>query len=744
MQSVLKIMPDPIAEVPRDSGKRVSEGYQGDNREKFDSVYEQQLQQEQNARQNAQNDARDNARDNDSRRDGGNDPRQKRQADDRQNVAAEKHNADTRVDSSVQDKDDRQVDDKVARAAQAKSEVDSHHANKTDSDKAKSVLEQLVGVMKDSESLLRQTRRANDTEGQANSAALKHNKLSTAIDSVLADRDKKLPDGKTEDGDVIAQMIKQNLKAKEGQLETTGRGNSSKLDAIMTPGTIADPQSDEGLAATGKGKLGGQTPGINPQTTINGTGSGNANKLDAIQTPGTIPELETDGALNSKINIAANGKAGILPDNDDIPKDQKVDPKKAVGLSETPGINPKQNMPGQVGFGEETPVAKNVFQTPGTIATPATDGDESASASVASQKSTGGSPTSDQTLAQTAQGKNVFQTPDILPQQTDEPAVTRPFEAAAGLAFANASDKNKPGANKNAFDGITGKGLASASSDAESTPGSKGADNILGALNASDNATAGGKTAAANMASQQAQAQKLNPDGQLNEKQLNDKNVLEALAAENKLKQEVGLEMGPNEERPAKFMPKDMASTLLNKGPGSISTPSAAISASSSPDTTTSSKMTPQELNRLQQTMTPNQPDFSQNMKERLTMMMNKGVQTADIRLDPAELGQMQVKMSVENDVTSVSITVQNAAAKETLEQAMPKLREMLAEQGLEMAEGSVQQEDKQQQDLGDRQNNDGQGQHAAHFDDEEQIEQITAQQLKIVNGALGGIDFFA
>ena len=78
------------------------------------------------------------------------------------------------------------------------------------------------------------------------------------------------------------------------------------------------------------------------------------------------------------------------------------------------------------------------------------------------------------------------------------------------------------------------------------------------------------------------------------------------------------------------------------------------------------------------------------------------------------------------------------------LEQAMPKLREMMAEQGLEMGEGSVSQEQPQDKELGDGQNNGG-GQMAQSDELEEaDIEHNSAQQVKITNGALGGIDFFA
>ena len=157
---------------------------------------------------------------------------------------------------------------------------------------------------------------------------------------------------------------------------------------------------------------------------------------------------------------------------------------------------------------------------------------------------------------------------------------------------------------------------------------------------------------------------------------------------------------------------------------------------------TGSEKTPPQVTETLQMT----RPDLSVNMKERMMLMMKNGVQTADIRLDPAELGQMQVKMSVENDVTSVSFIVQNSQAKELLEKALPQLKEMLAEQGVEMGESSVSQQDKQQQQLDDGEGNgNGQGQLASNGQQEPEIDEgPIVQQVNITNGALGGIDYFA
>jgi flagellar hook-length control protein FliK len=195
--------------------------------------------------------------------------------------------------------------------------------------------------------------------------------------------------------------------------------------------------------------------------------------------------------------------------------------------------------------------------------------------------------------------------------------------------------------------------------------------------------------------------------------------------------------------------PKEAAAIAQNKGPGQFATTLNQFSVDSttrlnSTTATLNTSGTEKAPSQLTETLNINRPDLSVNMKERLNIMMNKGIQTADIRLDPADLGQMQVKMAVENDVTSVSFVVQNSQAKELLELMMPKLREMLAEQGVEMGEGSVSQQQQEQQELGDEQNQQD-GQLASNnAQDDEQIDPASGQEIKITNGALGGIDFFA
>lgn len=53
----------------------------------------------------------------------------------------------------------------------------------------------------------------------------------------------------------------------------------------------------------------------------------------------------------------------------------------------------------------------------------------------------------------------------------------------------------------------------------------------------------------------------------------------------------------------------------------------------------------------------------------------------------------MKIRMTMNNDVANVHFTVSNQQARDVIEQTLPRLREMLAQQGLQLADSSVQQQ---------------------------------------------------
>ncbi len=109
-------------------------------------------------------------------------------------------------------------------------------------------------------------------------------------------------------------------------------------------------------------------------------------------------------------------------------------------------------------------------------------------------------------------------------------------------------------------------------------------------------------------------------------------------------------------------------------------------------------------LMRADQTAAAQQPLVLQRdmageqLAERVQMMLSKNLKNIDIRLDPPELGRLHIRMNMNGDAASVQFTVSNPQARDMIEQSMPRLREMLTQQGLQLADTSVQQQSAGQQ----------------------------------------------
>jgi flagellar hook-length control protein FliK len=86
------------------------------------------------------------------------------------------------------------------------------------------------------------------------------------------------------------------------------------------------------------------------------------------------------------------------------------------------------------------------------------------------------------------------------------------------------------------------------------------------------------------------------------------------------------------------------------------------------------------------------QANWGQAMAERVVWMSNAKIQEAEIQLNPRELGPIGIKISMNNDQANVSFVAQHAATREALETAIPRLREMLSEQGLELGQSDISQ----------------------------------------------------
>lgn len=103
-------------------------------------------------------------------------------------------------------------------------------------------------------------------------------------------------------------------------------------------------------------------------------------------------------------------------------------------------------------------------------------------------------------------------------------------------------------------------------------------------------------------------------------------------------------------------------------------------------------------LKPLPVTVPVNQPHWGQATGERVLWMISSKLQTAEIQLDPPELGPLQVKVHVNNDQVSLTFVSQHAQVREALDVQALRLREMLEGQGLNLVNVDVSDQSFQQQ----------------------------------------------
>ena len=100
-----------------------------------------------------------------------------------------------------------------------------------------------------------------------------------------------------------------------------------------------------------------------------------------------------------------------------------------------------------------------------------------------------------------------------------------------------------------------------------------------------------------------------------------------------------------------------------------------------------------QSTNTTVQTAVPvevGKPGWSETVMQRVMWMSSQNISKAEIALDPPELGPLQVRISTQSDQTSVTFTSHHGAVRDALDQGLPRLREMMESQGLDLADVDV------------------------------------------------------
>ncbi len=81
---------------------------------------------------------------------------------------------------------------------------------------------------------------------------------------------------------------------------------------------------------------------------------------------------------------------------------------------------------------------------------------------------------------------------------------------------------------------------------------------------------------------------------------------------------------------------------------------------------------------------------WNEDLGQKITWMVGHGYQSAELHLNPPDLGPLNVVLNVSGDQATAMFTSPHAAVRDAVQQALPKLREMLADNGIMLGNAFV------------------------------------------------------
>jgi len=138
-------------------------------------------------------------------------------------------------------------------------------------------------------------------------------------------------------------------------------------------------------------------------------------------------------------------------------------------------------------------------------------------------------------------------------------------------------------------------------------------------------------------------------------------------------------------------------------------------------------------------------PDWGEQMSQKIVWLSGRNIQSAEVQLTPAELGPIEVKISIQNDQASVVFNAQHASVRELLEANIHRLREMMGENGVDLGDVNVASED--QNDPYSAKQDESYDESSQHNGDQEDLAglQQSEEQQEIVSVSTPNmIDFYA
>jgi len=99
----------------------------------------------------------------------------------------------------------------------------------------------------------------------------------------------------------------------------------------------------------------------------------------------------------------------------------------------------------------------------------------------------------------------------------------------------------------------------------------------------------------------------------------------------------------------------------------------------------------------LHQPLPMNQSGWSEGLVNRVMYLSSQNLKSADIQLEPRELGRLDIRVNMSADATQITFASGHAGVRDTLESQVPRLRELFSQQGLAQPDVNVADHSRQQ-----------------------------------------------
>lgn len=138
--------------------------------------------------------------------------------------------------------------------------------------------------------------------------------------------------------------------------------------------------------------------------------------------------------------------------------------------------------------------------------------------------------------------------------------------------------------------------------------------------------------------------------------------------------------------------------------------------------------------------------DWRQSVSQHITLFTKEGLQSAELRLHPENLGQVQISLKLDDNQAQLQMVSAHSHVRAALEAAIPVLRTNLAESGIQLTQSSVSSESfaGQQNASSQQQGQASRSGHQGGFNEESDEILPTPAALQSAARGNGAVDIFA